>query len=148
MTPIDKLREWIGVILVAIVAIPLLIGAAAFGLFPSQQASKLSAAIERLDKIESKLAVNEERLRSAGLIPRALDALDRRVSNLDTRVRYPRYARHYDGCPQCRGDVPNEEGGPPSLCEEGFEVWKSDMRAEKERRSPAPEKPADAGENR
>jgi hypothetical protein len=142
---LDKLREWIGVIAVALVAVPLLIGGAAFGLFPFQQRMRLSAAIDRIDKIEAKLAVNEERLRSAGLIPRALDALDRRVSNLDTRVRYPRYARHYDGCPQCRGDVPNEEGGPPSLCEEGFEVWKSDMRAEKERRSPAPEKPADEG---
>ena len=145
---LDKLREWIGVIAVALVAIPLLIGAAAFELFPSQQASKLSAAIERLDKIESQLAANEERLRSAGLIPRALAALDRKLSNLDTRVRYPRYARHYDGCPQCRGDAPNEEGGPPSLCQEGFEVWKSDMRAERDRRSPATEKPEDAEEVR
>ena len=146
LTP--KEIERLGVIAVGCFAVPLLIGAAAFGLFPFQQRIKLSAAIDRLDKIESQLAVNEERIRSAGLIPRALDALDRRVSNLDTRVRYPRYARHYDGCPQCRGDVPNEEGGPPSLCEEGFEVWKSDMRAEKERRSPAPEKPADEGTTR
>jgi hypothetical protein len=141
--------EWIGAIVVAFVAVSLLLGgAAAFGLFPFQQRIRLSAAIDRIDKIESQLAANEERLRSAGLIPRALAALDRRVSDLDTRVRYPRYAKHYDGCAQCRGDVPNEEGGPPSLCEEGFEVWKSDMRAEKERRSPAPEKPADEGATR
>jgi hypothetical protein len=146
LTP--KEIERLGVIAFGCFAVLLLVGAAAFGLFPFQQRIKLSNAIDRIDKIESQLAANEERLRSAGLIPRALDALDRRVSNLDTRVRYPRYARHYDGCPQCRGDVPNEEGGPPSLCEEGFEVWKSDMRAEKERRSPAPEKPDDAGENR
>jgi len=145
MTPID---DRLKMIVLAIVSMMLLIGAAAFGLFPFQQRMRLSAAIDRINKIESQLAVNEERLRSAGLIPRALDALDRRVSNLDTRVRYPRYARHHDGCPQCRGDLPNEEGGPPSLCEEGFEVWKSDMRAEKERRSPAPEKPDGAGENR
>ena len=145
---LDKLREWIGVIAVALVAVPLLIGGAAFGLFPFQQRMRLSAAIDRIDKIEAKLANHDQRLQSAGLIPRTLAALDRKLSNLETRVIYPRYARHFDGCPQCRGDVPNEEGGPPSLCEEGFEVWKSDMRAEKERRSPAPGKPADEGATR
>jgi hypothetical protein len=141
--------EWIGAIVVAFVAVSLLLGgAAAFGMFPFQQRIRLSAAIDRIEKIEAKLANHDQRLQSAGLIPRTLAALDRRVSDLDTRVRYPRYARHYDGCPQCRGDVPSEEGGPPSLCEEGFEVWKSDMRAEKERRSPAPEKPAGTGDDR
>lgn len=145
---IEKVREWFGVIAVACVAVPLLVGAAAFEMFPFQQRSKLTAAIDRIEAIEAKLANHDQRLHSAGLIPRTLAALDRKVSNLETRVIYPRYARHYDGCPQCRGDVPNEEGGPPSLCEEGFEVWKSDMRAEKERRSPAPEKPAGTGEDR
>ena len=145
MTPIaDRLK----MIAVAIVSAMLLIGSAAFGMFPFQQRIRLSDAIDRIDKIEAKLANHDQRLQSAGLIPRTLAALDRKVSDLDTRVRYPRYARHYDGCPQCRGDVPSEEGGPPSLCEEGFEVWKSDMRAEKERRSPAPEKPADEGTTR
>lgn len=136
-----ELMEWLGITASGCVVGLLLVVASSFDLFPFQQRSRLNAAIERLDKIESQLAENEERLRSAGLIPRALAALDRRVSDLDTRVRYPRYARHYDGCPQCRGDVPNEEGGPPSLCEEGFEVWKADMRAERDRRSPATEKP-------
>ena len=144
--PRKDVMEWLGVSAAGCVVVVMLVGAAAFGLFPFQQRIRLSAAIERLDKIESKLTVNEERLRSAGLIPRALAALDRRVSDLDTRVRYPRYARHYDGCQQCRGDVPNEEGGPPSLCEEGFEVWKSDMRAEKDRRLTAADKTEDAEE--
>jgi len=133
-----------GVVPLLLSAVAVLAGAA----FVGMRDAGMAAVASRLDKIESQLAANEERLRSAGLIPRALDALDRRVSNLDTRVRYPRYARHYDGCPQCRGDVPNEEGGPPSLCEEGFEVWKSDMRAEKERRSPALEKPDGTGDER
>jgi hypothetical protein len=140
--------DWLNVIAAGCIVVSLLVGAAALGLFPFQQRLRLSAAIDRIDKIEAKLANHDQRLQSAGLIPRTLAALDRKVSDLDTRVRYPRYARHYDGCPQCRGDVPNEEGGPPSLCEEGFEVWKSDMRAEKERRSPAPEKPADEGATR
>jgi len=145
---LDKVREWFGVIAVACVAIPLLVGAAAFEMFPFQQRSKLMAAIDRIEALEAKIASHDQRLHVAGLIPRTLAALDRKLSNLEMRVIYPRYARHYDGCPQCRGDVPNEEGGPPSLCEEGFEVWKSDMRAEKERRSPAPEKPADEGTTR
>ena len=146
--PRKDVMEWLGVTAAGCVVVVMLVGAAAFGLFPFQQRIRLCAAIERLDKIESQLAANEERLRSAGLIPRALAALDRRVSDLDTRVRYPRYARHYDGCQQCRGDVPSDEGGPPSLCEEGFEVWKADMRAERDRRSPATEKPEDAEEVR
>ena len=128
-------------LLILAASVVLLVGAVALGLLPSQQASKLDSVADRLDKIEAKIAANEERLRAAGLIPRTLAALDRRISDLDARVRYPRYARHVDGCPQCRGDIPSEEGGPPSLCEEGFEVWKSDMKAEKERRSPATEKP-------
>ena len=139
--PRKDVMEWLAVTAAGCVVVVMLVGATALGLFPFQQRIKLSAAIERIDKIEVQLAANEERLRSAGLIPRALAALDRRVSDLDTRVRYPRYARHFDGCPQCRGDATNEEGGPPSLCEEGFEVWKSDMRAEKDRALPATDKP-------
>lgn len=141
MTPRKEVIEWLGITAAGCVVVLMLAGAAVLGLFPFQQRSRLNAAIERLDRIESQLAANEGRLRSAGLIPRALAALDRRVSDLDTRVRYPRYARHFDGCRQCRGDVPNEEGGPPSLCEDGFDVWKSDMKAEKDRASPAGEKP-------
>ena len=132
MTPRKEVIEWLGITAAGCVVVLMLAGAAVLGLFPFQQRSRLNAAIERIDKIDSQLAENEER-RSAGLIPRSLAALDRRLSNLETRVRYPRYARHVDGCPQCRGDVPNEEGGPPSLCEEGFDVWKSDMKAEKDR---------------
>lgn len=138
MTPRKEVIEWLGITAAGCVVVLMLAGAAAFGLFPFQQRSRLNDAIERLDKIEEQLAANEER-RSVGLIPRSLAALDRRLSNLETRVRHPRYARHVDGCPQCRGDVPNEEGGPPSLCEEGFDVWKSDMKAEKDRASPAGE---------
>ena len=137
MTPRKEVIEWLGITAAGCVVVLMLAGAAAFGLFPFQQRSRLNAAIERLDKIEKQLAANEGRLRSAGLIPRTLAALDRKVSNLETRVIYPRYARHFDGCRQCRGDVSNEESGPPSLCEEGFDVWKSDMRAEKDRASPA-----------
>ena len=132
--------EWLGITAAGCFVVLLLAGAAAFGLFPFQEQSRLTAAIERLDRIEGQLAANEER-RSVGLIPRSLAALDRRVSNLETRVRHPRYAKHVDGCPQCRGDVPNEEGGPPSLCEEGLEVLILDMQAEKDRASPATEKP-------
>ena len=123
--------------------VPLLLAAGAVlagAVFSSMRDAGMAAVASRLDKIEEQNAANEER-RSVGLIPRSLDALDRRVSNLETRVRYPRYSRHFDGCPQCRGDIPNEEGGPPSLCEEGYEIWKSDMRAEQERRSPVTEKP-------
>jgi hypothetical protein len=139
--PRKDVMEWLAVAAAGCVVVVMLVEAAAFGLFPFQQRIRLSAAIERLDKIESQLAANEGRFRKGELNYRALAALDRRVSDLDTRVRYPRYARHYDGCRQCRGDATNEEGGPPSLCEEGFEVWKSDMRAEKDRASPATDKP-------
>ena len=135
-----ELMEWLGITASGCVVGLLLVVASSFDLFPFQQRSRLNAAIERLDKIESQLAENEER-RSVGLIPKSLAALDRRLSNLETRVRHPRYAKHVDGCPQCRGDVPNEEGGPPSLCEEGLEVLILDMQAERDRRSPATEKP-------
>jgi hypothetical protein len=137
----NKTMERLGVIAVGCFAVPLLVGSAAFGLFPWQPAGKVNAISERLDNIQSQLDVGHERLQLLGAIPRTLATLDRKVSNLETRVIYPRYARHFDGCPQCRGDVPSEEGGPPPLCEEGFELWKAGMRAEKERRSPATEKP-------
>ena len=133
--------EWLGITAAGCVVVLMLAGAAAFGLFPFQQRSRLDDAIDRIDKIESQLAANEGRLRKGELNYRALAGLDRRVSDLDTRVRYPRYARHYDGCQQCRGDATNEEGGPPSLCEEGLEVLILDMQAEKDRASPATEKP-------
>lgn len=136
----DEMRELVIICAAGCVAVSLVVGAAALGLYPAQHVSRLNAIAERLDAIDVHLALNDEKLRAAGLIPRTLAALDRRISDIDTRVRYPRYARHVDGCPQCRGDVPNEEGGPSSLCVEGFEVWKSDMRAERERRSPASDK--------
>jgi hypothetical protein len=44
----------------------------------------------------------------------------------------PRFDRHRKNCPQCSGEVANEEGGPPPLCEQGFELWKDDLRASKE----------------
>ena len=131
--------------------VPLLLAAVAViagAVFVGTRDAGTAAVASRLENIQSQLDVNHERLQILGAIPRTLAALDRRISDLDTRVRYPRYARHYDGCPQCSGDVPNEEGGPPSLCEEGFEIWKSDMRAESDRRSPAIEKPEDAEEVR
>ena len=103
--PRKDVMEWLGVTAAGCVVVVMLVGAAAFGLFPFQQRIKLSAAIERLDKIESQLAANEERLRSAGLIPRALAALDRRVSDLDTRVRYPR-SRALRRLPAVQGRCP------------------------------------------
>ena len=96
--------------------------------------TRMAAVASRIDKIEERVSAYEERIRASGPLSRTLAALERKVSNLETRVRYPRFAKHVDGCPQCRGDTESEDGGPPPLCEEGFDVWKSDMRAEKERR--------------
>lgn len=46
-------------------------------------------------------------------------------------IRTPLFDRHRKDCPQCRGDIASEEGGPPPLCEQGFELWKDDMKASK-----------------
>ena len=46
-------------------------------------------------------------------------------------IRTPRFDRHRKDCPQCRGDIASDEGGPPPLCERGFELWKDDMKASK-----------------
>lgn len=51
-----------------------------------------------------------------------------RVRRLESRVLYPRFWQHCKTCANCRGDGQSEEGGPPPLCNEGFELWKEDMR--------------------
>ena len=78
-----------------------------------------------VDRLEARLEAVEDRLlrneKSAMLDSRVIQALRMRVES-------PRFCRHRDGCPQCRGDIPSEEGGPSPLCEAGFEAMKQDRK--------------------
>ena len=57
----------------------------------------------------------------------AAKAIASRLKQLEHRVMYPSFARHADGCRQCRGDEPSEEGGPSPLCERGFVLMQKDV---------------------
>lgn len=53
------------------------------------------------------------------------------LDRLDRRVRYPRFDAHCAKCSECNGEETAD--GPSPLCEEGFELLKDDMRAERRR---------------
>jgi len=78
-----------------------------------------------VERLEARLEAVESRVIGMEKVAR----LDSRVLQaLRMRVESPRFCRHRDGCPQCRGDIPSEEGGPAPLCEEGFEAMKQDRK--------------------
>lgn len=56
---------------------------------------------------------------------------ENRVRRLESRVLYPRFWQHCKTCASCRGDAQSEEGGPPPLCAEGFELMQADMKEDR-----------------
>jgi len=77
-------------------------------------------------RISRRLAYTEDKLVSIDLIQRAnMRAIEKLQHKRDT----PLFTAHSAICPQCHGDVTNtDEGGPSSLCEEGFSLLKEDMK--------------------
>lgn len=85
-------------------------------------------ALVEVDKVAAQTAENvrvrQEALEKFGAWMSRFDRFDRRLIQVETFLKWPRFAKHCSKCEQCGGEDVDK-----TLCEEGFELLQADMKA-------------------